>query len=180
MVKYYAATIFALTVAVIVIIAFYVFANRQTYEDGKSVSKRIYGYRYKYFIFICVVLAIAFIFTLPKAPYLKSIPEKPVAEVNVTGMMWAWILQPVRGSLSPDELVLPARRVVEFNVTSRDVNHGFGIYTDKGELIGQVQAMPGYTNHLYMTFDKPGTYHVLCLEFCGVGHHAMMTTFKVR
>src|SRR5699024_10171580 len=31
---------------------------------------------------------------------------------------------------------------VEFDVTSRDVNHGFGIYNEDMEIIAQTQAMP--------------------------------------
>ena len=37
---------------------------------------------------------------------------------------------------------------MRFDVTSVDVNHGFGVYDPNGRLIGSVQAMPGYTNEL--------------------------------
>jgi cytochrome c oxidase subunit II len=39
--------------------------------------------------------------------------------------------------------------------------------------------MPGYHNTLDLTLSTPGTYHVLCFEFCGIGHHLMQSTFKV-
>jgi cytochrome c oxidase subunit 2 len=64
-------------------------------------------------------------------------------------------------------------------VTSADVNHGFGLYDPDGELLGSVQAMPGYTNHLDLRLDKPGQYLVACLEFCGLGHHEMASQFEV-
>ncbi|CAF0701745.1 hypothetical protein MPNT_410011 [Candidatus Methylacidithermus pantelleriae] len=57
---------------------------------------------------------------------------------------------------------------VEFLVRAADVNHGFGLYDPDGRLVAEVQAMPGYTNRLTYVFKKPGTYKVLCLEFCGV------------
>jgi len=31
-----------------------------------------------------------------------------------------------------------------------------------------------------MTFDEPGIYHVVCNEFCGVGHRTMHGTFEVE
>jgi hypothetical protein len=59
---------------------------------------------------------------------------------------------------------------VEFRVTTLDVNHGFSLYAPDGHLVAQTQAMPGYMNRLRITFDQPGTYTVLCLEFCGMSH----------
>ncbi len=68
---------------------------------------------------------------------------------------------------------------IEFNVTSSDVNHGFGIYDENMVVITQTQAMPGYTNKLYYTFTKPGKYKILCLEYCGLAHHFMIADFEV-
>jgi cytochrome c oxidase subunit 2 len=39
--------------------------------------------------------------------------------------------------------------------------------------------MPGYTNVIRYTFTTPGTYRVRCLEYCGLGHHTMVTQFTV-
>jgi len=69
---------------------------------------------------------------------------------------------------------------IEFDVTSRDVNHGLGIYDEDMELIAQTQAMPDYTNTIYITFEEPGVYEVLCLEYCGLAHHQMMAEIVVK
>lgn len=90
--------------------------------------------------------------------------------INVVGGQWWWEI---------DRETIPLNKEVEFHITSEDVNHGMGIYNSDLELIGQAQGMPGYTNKLVMTFDKPGTYQVLCLEFCGVAHHDMVNEFEV-
>ncbi len=74
---------------------------------------------------------------------------------------------------------VPAGTRVRFAITSKDVNHGAGFYNPHGELIGSVQAMPGYTNNLDLTLSEPGSYRVLCFEYCGLGHHAMQGTFTV-
>lgn len=90
--------------------------------------------------------------------------------VDVVGRQWSWQLTP--GTVK-------AGSVVEFRVTSADVNHDFALYAPDGRIVAQVQAMPGYTNKLLHTFAQPGTYTVQCLEYCGLAHASMRTTLKV-
>ena len=92
------------------------------------------------------------------------------AEMKVVGGQFYWSMSPPR---------VPAGTEVDFAVTSADVNHGFGVYDPDGHLLGSVQAMPGYTNHLDLRLDEPGSYLVSCMEFCGVGHHQMARQFEV-
>ncbi len=111
--------------------------------------------------------------TLPKFPYYPmrvAALGAPADTVAVTGMQWAW-------SLSRD--TVRAGVPVEFDVSALDVNHDFAIYDSTSRLIAQVQAMPGYTNRLVYEFGAPGTYTVRCLEYCGVGHHVMLTPLTV-
>lgn len=90
--------------------------------------------------------------------------------VDVVGQQWSWQISPV---------MVHAGSPVEFRVTSKDVNHGFAIYAPDGRIATQTQAMPGFTNTLVHTFAQPGTYTVMCLEYCGIGHAPMTTEFKV-
>jgi heme/copper-type cytochrome/quinol oxidase subunit 2 len=39
--------------------------------------------------------------------------------------------------------------------------------------------MAGKTTDYVYTFRKPGVYHVLCLEYCGVGHDQTGGRFTV-
>jgi len=48
-----------------------------------------------------------------------------------------------------------------------------------GTLLVQTQGMPGYVNKVRYVFRRPGTYRVICLEFCGVAHHDMNDSFEV-
>ena len=61
-----------------------------------------------------------------------------------------------------------------------DVAHGFGVYNPKGALIFQAQVVPDHDQKIVHTFTQPGIYTVHCLEFCGVGHGEMSTTFEVK
>ncbi len=90
--------------------------------------------------------------------------------VEVVGQQWAW-------QIKPD--TVQAGSPVEFRVTSKDVNHGFAIYAPDGRIETQTQAMPGFTNKIVHTFTQPGTYKVMCLEYCGVGHAPMMSQITV-
>jgi cytochrome c oxidase subunit II len=90
--------------------------------------------------------------------------------VKVTSGQFFWTFAP------PD---VPAGARIRFDVTSIDVNHGFGLYDPHGHLIGSVQAMPGYHNHLDLTLSEPGAYRVRCLEYCGLSHSTMESTFTV-
>lgn len=90
--------------------------------------------------------------------------------VKVTAGQFFWTFQPSR---------VPAGARVRFEVTSIDVNHGFGLYEPDGHLLGSVQAMPGYVNKLDLTLDRAGTYAVRCLEYCGLNHSTMESTFVV-
>lgn len=90
--------------------------------------------------------------------------------VEVRGLQWAWVMTPP---------TVRTGSVVEFRVTSADVNHGFALYAPDGRIVSQTQAMPGYTNKLLHTFTQPGTYVVRCLEYCGLGHAPMTAELTV-
>ena len=74
---------------------------------------------------------------------------------------------------------LKAGKPVRFHLTSADVNHGFAVFDSHNVLLFQVQVIPEKTVEYVYTFDKPGTYHILCFEYCGVGHDQMKATFTV-
>lgn len=144
--------------------------SRQPVEEAGTLTRRSYRLRDWTFWILLVVVTPVFVYTLTLLPYGADTRAEGVQLVNVTGHMWRW-------ELSRDEI--QAGQPVQFRVTSQDVNHGFGIYDEDLTLLTQTQAMPGYTNTLEYTFDEPGTYRVLCLEYCGVAHHAMVAELTV-
>jgi cytochrome c oxidase subunit 2 len=124
-------------------------------------------------IFSAMAIALIFVtfFTLVRFPIPPQEGSLGASQVIVAvGRQWNW-------ELSSNQVEVG--KEVEFDVTSQDVNHGFAIYDPNGELVTQVQAMPDVTNKLLYTFREPGTYHVLCLEYCGVGHPTMRADIHV-
>ena len=173
----------AINLVVLGVFVWVALSTRRPHEPVKEWVLRLRGW------FIGVVtgaLLLALLLTLPRVPYPKR-GQRPDRIVYAVGMQYSWSLsdQPIN---SPEEwredsyaapVEIPTGSLVEFKVTSFDVNHGFGVYSPSGELLGNVQAMPGYVNLLRLRFTKPGTYRVLCLELCGMGHHRMWGEFEV-
>jgi cytochrome c oxidase subunit 2 len=136
-----------------------------------EVASRAYRVRLFWFFALGGILTAVLLSALPYAPYANHrLTSGPAAmHVDVAASQYLWDLQ---GSAR-------SGGKVDFAVTSMDVNHGFGVYDPSGHLIGQVQAMPGYTNHLIIQFPAEGDYVVRCLEYCGPGHSSMYMTMHV-
>lgn len=100
----------------------------------------------------------------------QNAPLKADQVVDVVGHQWTWDISANRFTVG---------ETVEFRVTASDVNHGFAIYAPDGRIAIQTQAMPGFTNKLLYTFTTPGTYRIMCLEYCGVAHNGMTAELEV-
>ena len=127
--------------------------------------------RWRNFLIIGLLVlgVIVSILSLRNWPYAVA-SEGEATEVKVSGAQWWW-------EIDVDEV--PLGKPVTFLVTSEDVNHGMGVYDAEMRLLFQTQGMPGYVNRVSFVFDQPGTYRVLCMEFCGIGHHDMVAEFEV-
>ncbi|ALC89380.1 cytochrome C oxidase subunit II [Bacillus sp. FJAT-18017] len=79
-------------------------------------------------------------------------------------------------SFTPMNIEVPQGAKVTFILTSKDVVHGF-------EVAGtnlNTMVVPGHIQRTTQIFDKPGSYLVLCNEYCGAGHQVMSTTITVK
>jgi len=85
-------------------------------------------------------------------------------ELHILAKMWVFDFN--KGAT---EIKIPVGSVVDIFVTSKDVVHGVHI----NDTNFNIMAIPGTVGYMRVKFEKPGVYHVVCHEFCGVGHHAM-------
>ena len=141
-------------------------------EDEEGIHRDGYAARSVWFIFIAVAVLAAFAVTIPFFPYIPKVAaaQGHALRVPVVAQQFTFLM--------PSHF--PVGKRIIFEVTSRDVNHDFGIYDSEGALVAQVQAMPNYVNNLEVTFHHPGLYTVRCLEYCGVGHAHMEKNFTVE
>jgi cytochrome c oxidase subunit 2 len=171
--------------AVLILSAFAAVAlsTRRTRTIEYARANRI---RLLFFLSVAAILVTFLVLTLPHLPYTLD-ARAPDRIVHAVGKQYAWSLTEQTGptlatwdrDFSP-AVTVPARAQIEFRVTTLDVNHGFSLYAPDGHLVAQTQAMPGYMNRLRVSFDQPGTYTVLCLEFCGMSHHRMRGVIEVK
>lgn len=68
-----------------------------------------------------------------------------------------------------------AGEVVELDVVSDDVAHGFFI----SELGVHIDGVPGHINKFWLRADNPGQYQIVCALFCGTSHYAMVAQLIV-
>lgn len=131
-------------------------------DDDKHLAYKLRGWLFAALVVLGVGVTYATLRTFPIP--VQSTSDAGAQVVQVTAHQWRW-------EITPNEVT--AGTPVEFHVTSGDVNHGFAIYGPDERIVTQTQAMPGFTNRLVHTFTTPGTYRILCLEYCGLAHHGM-------
>lgn len=123
-----------------------------------------------FFGLLVLGIVIAYVTLWPYPIPRQHAPLQAAHVVDVASQQWSWTLSSTR---------LKADEPIEFRVTSADVNHGFAIYAPDDRIVIQTQAMPGFTNKILHTFHEPGKYKIMCLEYCGLAHHGMVSEFEV-
>lgn len=96
---------------------------------------------------------------------------------KVEGKDWDYELVYVAQAFSynPVEVEIPVGAKVKVIATTKDVIHGFGV---AGTNINMMLE-PGYVSEYVTTFDKVGEFLIVCNEYCGTGHHFMVSKIKV-
>lgn len=147
-------------------VVFYVAARA---SDGPEPGPRANSKRTGLIWAMLVVGVLVSVGTLRPWPHALASTDDTV-NVAITSGQWWWEI---------DTVEIPAGKPVNFSVTTEDVTHGLGIYNADMRLLTQVQAIPGYTTEITYTFDEPGQYEILCMEYCGIAHHEMVNEFEV-
>ena len=99
----------------------------------------------------------------------QNIPVvKPPAgsDVYLIARLWQW--WPM--------LELEQGKSYRLHLTAMDYQHGFSLQPENIN----IQVIPGYEHVLTVTPNRAGTYAVVCNEFCGIGHHTMVTRLYVN
>ena len=144
-------------------------ATRTAETDHARLARRENGW----LVVVVVLLVSLLLATIWLTPYGDD--EEAAAAgrnvVEVTGAQFSWTIEPRE---------VQAGERIEFRIRAADVSHGFGLYDPDDKLVFQVQAVPDELQKEFATLTKPGVYRVVCLEFCGVAHHAMLSRLVVR
>ncbi|HET6142391.1 MAG TPA: c-type cytochrome [Candidatus Acidoferrales bacterium] len=96
---------------------------------------------------------------------VKKLAEKNY-EIHFLASMWAF---------EPSRVTVPAGSSLDLFVISKDVTHGFNIIGTNVNMMVE----PAVVNEARVHFEHPGTYTIVCHEYCGVGHQAMNAVIEV-
>ena len=97
-----------------------------------------------------------------KVPVVKP---PPGSDVYLIARLWSW--WPM--------LELQAGQTYRLHLQSMDWLHGFSLQPENIN----IQVHPGYEHVLTITPTSPGTYSIVCNEYCGINHHTMVSRLYV-
>ncbi|MFO1273305.1 MAG: cytochrome c oxidase subunit II [Rubrivivax sp.] len=88
------------------------------------------------------------------------------SDVFLIARLWAW--WPI--------LELEQGKTYRLHLSSMDYQHGFSLQPENIN----IQVIPGYEHVVTITPNRAGTYAIVCNEFCGIGHHKMVSKLYVK
>lgn len=96
-------------------------------------------------------------------------PPSNTFDVYVIGKKWMWAFAYADGGASNYDLYVPVGKPVRLFLTSRDVIHSFFVPAMRTKQ----DAVPGRMTVSWFEVKEPGTYQILCAEYCGLSHSRM-------
>jgi len=87
------------------------------------------------------------------------------SDVYMLGRLWQWY----------PSLELEKGKSYRLHLSSLDYQHGFSLQPTNIN----IQVVPGYDMVITTTPTETGEFSVVCNEFCGIGHHAMVGKIHV-
>ena len=90
----------------------------------------------------------------------------PGSDVYLIGRIWMW--WPI--------LELEKGKTYRLNLSSMDYQHGFSLQPENIN----IQVLPGYQHVVTIQPNRSGQYAIVCNEFCGIGHHKMVSRLYVK
>jgi cytochrome c oxidase subunit 2 len=147
---------------------------RYRHRDGAPEPVQIHGNTRLELTWTLIPAIILLVISVPTIRTIFDLARKPKNAVNVTviGHQFWWEYRyPDFGVVTATELHMPVDQPVEIALQGdpSDVIHSFWIPS----LGGKQDIIPGRTNHMHLTADRPGTFLGQCTEYCGLSHANM-------
>jgi cytochrome c oxidase subunit 2 len=138
------------------------FGYRITVPGKSSMVKKALFYS---FVTMLVILGISLHIitynTIPWSPMdLNRKDITPDKIVNIT-------VEKHKFTLPVEKIIINCHDKVLFNVTSKDLTYGFGLFRPDNSMVFQMQVIPGHTNDILWQFEKPGIFTIRSTEYSG-------------
>jgi len=105
---------------------------------------------------------------------LRNVPEDAI-RINVYAQQYSWVFVYENDKETENEIVVPFNKPISIILNSEDVNHSFSLPAYRIK----VDAVPGMETHAWFLADRLGEFDILCTEYCGVDHSAMVAVLKI-
>ena len=175
--------VIGVTVAIFILVegalVWFIFRFRRRPGQTTEEGPQIHGNTRLELIWTAIPLLILIgimVVTIVKVPSVQANPEPaddPLT-VEVAAHQFYWEYTYPNGVVAVDTLRLPVGRPVTLELTSPDVIHSWWV----PEITGKRDAIPGRTNTLSFTIERPGVFRGQCAELCGAEHALMYTTVE--
>jgi cytochrome c oxidase subunit 2 len=97
-------------------------------------------------------------------------PPDDATTIYMIGKQWMWKAQHPGGQREINELHVEAGQSYRILLTSEDVIHSFFVPAFRLHM----DVLPGRYTSTWFKATKPGTYHLLCSQYCGSDHAGMV------
>jgi cytochrome c oxidase subunit 2 len=128
---------------------------------GKTVTNAFFYSFVAFLVVLGVSLHIVTYNTIPWAPMdinrAEITPDK-VFEITVENHQF---------HLPAEKLEINVNEKVLFDVSSKDLTYGFGLFRSDNSMLFQMQVVPGHRNDILWQFIKPGVYTIRSTEYSG-------------
>ena len=164
---------FTIGVVAALIFFFIKYREKEKYETGAeihgSIALETAWSIIPFIISMTIFLGGAVVF------YNQYRPPAEAMEIYVVGKQWMWKFQHGTGQREINDLHVPVGRNIKLTMTTEDVIHDLFIpaFRTKADVV------PGRYSTIWFNATKPGKYHILCAEYCGLNHSGMGGTIYV-
>lgn len=148
------------TLAIMSLFAWFAYSLTAESKPKGFIRIPFYGY-----IALLVFVGVSIhILTFNKIPWvemdLKRAQIKPDKTFNI-------IVEKQKFILPSERLMINCNEKVLFNVDSKDLTYGFGLFRKDNSMLFQMQVVPGSKNDLLWQFGKNGVYTIRSTEYSG-------------
>jgi len=138
------------------------FARRVTQPgESRDVKPALFYSFVAFLVVLGVSLHFITYYTIPWKPmdmHRATITPDKVFDISVASHTF---------QVPSEKLIIACDDKVLFNVTSRDLTYGFGLFRNDHSMLFQMQVVPGHKNDILWQFDKPGVYTIRSTEYSG-------------
>jgi cytochrome c oxidase subunit 2 len=169
---YWFMTVIAIVVfAVVAAVLIYAVVNFRVKDpDDWSDGPPVHGHTGLEIAWTAIPFVLVTAVAIVSAIVLHKNAQAGTDPVRVTAIaqQFAWQFKYQNGAVEPI-LRMPLKRGMILTLTSRDVLHSFWV----PQFRQKQDAVPGLPTEIVITPTKTGTFPVICVELCGLGHSTM-------